>query len=75
MMRFRQALRKWWEGEYIPYENTPNSSVLIAGGDQKWHWTARIVRGFVFFARDEWKWIIGTALACIALLLAYLRLS
>ncbi len=35
----RDFFRKWWEGEYVPYENKPNSPIVFIGGDYERHWT------------------------------------
>jgi len=69
-----RRVRAWWEGRFVPYENDPNDSIVFIGGYSERHWTARVVRAVASFVRKEWKWSIGTALACFGLLLAYLRL-
>lgn len=70
MNNFKTRVRNWWDGRFIPYENDPNDSVVIIGGNQEWHWTARVARRIVAFLGKEWKWVIGTILAVIALVIA-----
>lgn len=74
MKRVRESVSSWWNGRYVPYENGPSDSVIIIGGHREWHWTAKVARSVVFFAQAEWKWVVGTTLAVIGLLIAYLNL-
>lgn len=56
----RKALRNWWEGEFIPHRNEPNSGFFILGGITKRHWTATALRWAVDFYGREWKWVLGS---------------
>lgn len=46
----KQAIKKWWDGEYVPFKNTPNSGVVfLNGGHFERHWSstvAHVVIGF-----------------------------
>lgn len=64
----------WWNGEYVPYDNEPNSGVVLIGGTQVRHWTSNIAHAVWSFLKKEWKWVFGSILAVTALAIAYLGL-
>jgi hypothetical protein len=64
----KEKIKRWYEGEFIPYKNDPNSPVFFVGGDTKRHWTARLARWAVEFYLREWKWTLGAAAAVIGAL-------
>lgn len=66
-----KRVEDWYEGQYVPYENDPRSSVIIVGGYYERHWTALVVRKIVEFWFAHWQWTIGTALALLGLFLAF----
>lgn len=68
---FVKRVRDWYRGKYVPYENDPNSALLVLGGSYRRHWTSKLVHAAVDFYLAEWKWIIGTS---IALWVVYLKL-
>jgi hypothetical protein len=35
-------IREWYAGEYVVYENDPNSALVFIGGDYRRHWTANV---------------------------------
>lgn len=59
-------IKAWYEGKFTPYESDPNSRIFILGWDYERHWTAKTARVLVEFYLREWKWIIGTAIATVA---------
>ncbi|WP_041801821.1 hypothetical protein [Rhodopseudomonas palustris] len=61
----REFFRKWWDGEFIPHKNEPNSAVFFVGGTDKRHWTANRARWAVSFYLREWKWVIGSVAAVV----------
>jgi hypothetical protein len=61
----KEKIRKWYEGEFIPYENAPDSTVLFVGGDHKRHWTAKLARWVIEFYMREWKWTLGAVATVI----------
>lgn len=73
--RFRIAVHGWWEGEYVSYDNHPNSPLVFIGGEYHRHWTARWAQMILGFLGREWKWAVGFAVAVASLLIAYARLS
>jgi hypothetical protein len=70
----RQALRKWWEGSYVSYENNAASPVVFIGGDYERHWTAKVVRAVVAFYLKNWQWCWGAAFALTGLIIAAKKL-
>jgi len=65
-------LKKWWDGEFVPYENDPRGGVMIIGGTYRRHWSASALRAVVGFLQKEWKWAIGTLIAVVGIALATL---
>ncbi|SFD81343.1 hypothetical protein SAMN04488049_1358 [Tritonibacter multivorans] len=33
----RSKVRQWWQGEFVPYENDPNTDLFFVGGWQRRH--------------------------------------
>jgi hypothetical protein len=62
----KQKIKRWYEGEFVPYKNDPNSALFFVGGGTKRHWTANLARRFVDFYMREWKWTLGAAAAIIS---------
>lgn len=67
-------IKKWYEGEFVEYENDPNSLAVMIGGYYKKHWTAEMTEGLVIFYLAHWKWLWGFAASVVGLYLAYLKL-
>ncbi len=72
-MMLREKIRKWYEGQFIPHDNDPYTSVVLIGGTYQHHWTASVVRTLLKFWLDHWQWIIGTTLAVCGLIIAVFR--
>lgn len=68
-----KRLHSWWHGEYLSYDNDPSSGIIVVGGYFNRHWTSRAAHCVVNFLRAEWKWAIGTVLACVGLAMTYIR--
>lgn len=62
----RERVSRWYSGR--PVENDPNSYVVFLG--LQYSPSARVVRSVVAFCSKEWKWIIGTMIALLALFVA-----
>ena len=73
-LSWRQRIADWYQGELTLPPNDPNSPVVILGIRYKRHWTASTARVLVEFYLAHWQWVIGTALAIAALLVAALSL-
>lgn len=65
-----QKIRKWYEGEYIPYENDPNSSLVFVGGYYKRSLLANMIRAVLVFHSKEWKWVIPVYLTIVGLVVS-----
>jgi hypothetical protein len=63
IIKFRSAVRNWWEGKFVPPENDPRSELRFMMGDYEWHWTARVVRSLGAFWLKHWQFIVTVALA------------
>lgn len=68
--RVRKSFLGWWDGKYIPAENSPDDSVVFFRVSNTRHWTARFCSAVLEYARQNHRWIIGTMIALIALLIA-----
>lgn len=66
----REKIRRWWQGKWVPYENDPDSGVVIFGGNERRHWTASALRMIWEFYREHWKWVWGTTLAIVAIIVS-----
>lgn len=68
-------IKSWYEGEFVPRQNDPNSALFfLNGGQAKRHWTATFIHWAIVFWLREWKWVIGTALAIIGVFIAYAKM-
>ena len=59
MKRILDKVIRWWNGTFIRTEYDPSRGSLHIIGGYKRHWTSTATRSVVFFARKEWKWLIG----------------
>ena len=73
-MSLKDKIGKWYEGEFVPYENDPNSSIVMMGGSYERHWTANIARSSAAFYLEHWKWLWGFGASIFGLYMAYLKL-
>jgi hypothetical protein len=65
----KRRITAWYNG----YRD--DSFVVIVALDRRRHWTAATAHVVVKFWLCEWKWIIGTVIAVIGLLMAYKKLG
>ena len=66
MPRCWKRIKRWYEGEYVPYKNDPRSSLgFVGGGAYEKHWTAQLARGFVTFYLKHWKWLWTPVIAVV----------
>ena len=71
-MAIRDKFRDWYVGKYVPFENDPDSPIVLIGGYFQRHWSARAVRRIVVFWRTHWKWCLTFLVTLGALVLGYL---
>lgn len=55
--------RKWHQGPFVSYENSPGDLLVRMGGEHKRPALAKALDAVVGFWLRHWKWIIGTAIA------------
>lgn len=67
MRRLWGRLSAWYQGEWIPYENEPGSSVVFIGGFQRRPRLALAIETVFKFWGEHWKWLIGIAIAIAAI--------
>ena len=72
-MEFKKKFSDWYRGKYIPPpKNEPNSPIVIVSwGHYEKTPLAKLLGIFFKFWIDHWKWIIGTTIAVIALILKF----
>jgi hypothetical protein len=70
-----QFIANWYEGEYVLYDNPPDSCVVKIGGSYKRHWTASLARIFVSFYLKHWQWIWTTTIAIFSIWIAIIALK
>jgi hypothetical protein len=67
-------LKKWWVGEYVMYENPPNTAVVFIGGFQVRPRLAVVIEAVLrWLGKNYWQ-LIGVILTGIGLLIAYIKL-
>jgi len=74
----KENIKHWYQREVkmITFEDDPDGMVFIAPlVYTKYHWTAKIARGFVGFYLRHWQWLLGTAIAIAGLYVAILSLK
>jgi len=63
-----QAIKNWWDGETHAYENDPSSNAVIIGVYVQRHWTSRFAHTIWDFLKKEWKWVIASVIAIVAII-------
>ncbi len=71
--KIKDAVYRWYEGEYIPHENRPGAAIAFVGGWYRRHWTALAARAVLEFCAREWKWLLGFLLAFLTAMVAMLQ--
>ena len=73
-MAIGKKFRDWYVGQFVPFENAPDSPIVFVGGYFERHWSARLVVRIFEFWRSHWKWCLTFLAALGGLVLAYLGL-
>lgn len=73
-MTLRKWLRGWWEGEYIPPDNSPNSPVFRVLGRYRRHWSSRAAHKILEFYLAEWRWLLPFIVAVVGAFVAIKKL-
>ena len=58
------AIKRWYQGEYVPPENDPGSHAVILQGRQRYHWSARAGRYLATFLSDTLEMDLGISYCC-----------
>lgn len=68
---FAEKITRWYQGDYVPPPPRSNndSFVMLSVGHYEQPILARILGAIGRFIRLEWKWLIGSCIAIIALYL------
>lgn len=66
-MSFKEKLKRWWDGQYIPPENDPNAGFYFTMGTYKLSWTSKAAHVLADFWLKYWQWTIGVMIALLAL--------
>ena len=75
MENLKKRIKKWWEGEYIPPQNDPNSSLMRLLGHQKRPLLVLIVTRIGKIWIDHWYKIIMILLGIITVLIMYQQIN
>ena len=75
LRRALDGIRRWWEGDFIPYQNDPHSGVILIGGTVRRHWSARAARALCDFYLRHWQYLWSTLLGIAVLIVAILALK
>jgi hypothetical protein len=70
--RLTDKIEGWYRGPWVTPPHDPSSDLVFMGGHRP-HWTAKIAQALVYFWLEQWKWIIGTAIAVVGLWIALTR--
>ena len=69
-MTLRAKLKRWYEGEYVPPDNSPDSGLVFLIGHYQRHWSSRFAHTLVDVYFKEWKWVWGSLIAVGSLIVA-----
>jgi hypothetical protein len=64
-------LKQWWEG--TPIDNTSGDTLVFIGDFRRLHWTALACRALVGYASKNHRWLIGTVIAVVGIIIAAQR--
>jgi hypothetical protein len=81
-MRIIEKIKRWYDGEWIPFKDPGDPSIFVIGGDTHYSTTARIARWFVgLFAKKDgsdpwWRRPFGIVLLVVlgGLIVAYCKM-
>jgi len=73
-VNFREKIQRWYEGNYIPPDNRPDSPIVFVLGRYKRHWTSQALHWAVDFYLREWKWLLPFVVAIIGTIVAIAKL-
>lgn len=74
LMSLRKRIAKWYQGEYVPPDNPPDSPIVIVMSHYKRHWTSRAAHASLDFYMREWKWLLPFVVAVVGAMVAIAKL-
>lgn len=73
-MKLRDIIKRWYEGEYVPPNNPPDSTLIFVMGHHKRHWSSRFVHTITEFYLKEWKWLLPFIVGLVGAAVAVVKL-
>lgn len=64
----KALLKRWWDGEYVPPQNDPYSTLIMMQGSYRKHWSSKAAHVGAEFWLKYWQWCMGFGLAVIGLI-------
>lgn len=64
-------IKRWWSGspDLSRIQDFERSGFVILGpAPRTFHWTAKLARSVVRFVARDWKWVVGTMIAIVAII-------
>lgn len=74
-MSIKKAIKRWYEGEYIPPDNPPGELIIFFQGTHRRHWSSRCVHAIIDFSRREWRWLVPLIVSLVVAAVAVVKLS
>jgi len=68
--RIPKRIANWYRGPFVPPDNSPGSLVARFGHHEP-PLLAKILRRIGRIVATDWKWLIGTAIAIVAIVLKF----
>jgi len=73
-MKSRGIIKRWYEGEYVPPDKQPDSTLIFVTGHYKRHWSSCIIHTIAEFYLKEWKWLLPFIVALVGVTIAVAKL-
>jgi hypothetical protein len=73
MIRLRERIENWYQGEFVAYENDPYGDLVFIGGRYNKSFSAKTATVLVNFWSKHWKYSIGVIVTVAAAILNYLK--
>lgn len=70
----RHLIQKWYDGKTITQEFDEDNTYIYPYVYQERHWTANLAHWLADISISDWKWIIGTPLTIISIIVTIIAL-
>ena len=74
-MQLHKNIKKWYEGEFVPPDNSPNSRLIFVMGHYQRHWSSRVAHVVVDFYLKEWRWLLPFVVGVAGVIVAIAKLK